>query len=244
MGYGAKKIYLTCDRTVVRGWSDYMTTHADEVSQSLAQEGVRHELWYLGEDAGGLFVIGVMDVDDAAAAARVAGSSTLSVDAVHREFKRSWDRTRVEELPIDPTREPSFAEHELLIDARPGSSLATAAGPADYQLALDALRDGVALWTHDGVLVVGNVAAGRLMSAPDGLVRPGVRREAVMAFFARRGDYGPTDDPEALARTLSDRFGTGAIETLTRTLPDGRKVQADARRLPDGRSLVTYQEVR
>lgn len=117
------------------------------------------------------------------------------------------------------------------------------AGAADYQLALDAMRDGVALWSADGRLIVHNRATAALMNAPAELVHPGAARAEVMAFFARRGDYGPTDDPAALARTLSDRFGAGEITTLTRKLPDGRFVRADARRLPDGRSLVTYREV-
>lgn len=114
---------------------------------------------------------------------------------------------------------------------------------ADFQLALDAMRDGVALWTADGRLLVTNEAASSLMNIPSGIIRPGVERLDVMTFFARRGDYGPTDDPDALARKLSAGFGQGEVTSLTRKLPDGRYVRADGRRLPDGRSLVTYREV-
>ena len=114
---------------------------------------------------------------------------------------------------------------------------------ADYQLALDAMRDGVALWSADGRLVVANASASTLMNIPPGIVRPGVERLEMMTFFARRGDYGPTDDPDALARKLSAGFGQGEVTSLTRKLPDGRYVRADGRRLPDGRSLVTYREV-
>jgi len=113
---------------------------------------------------------------------------------------------------------------------------------ADFQLALDAMRDGVALWTADGRLLVTNVAASTLMNVPAGVIRPGVERLEVMTFFARRGDYGPTDDPDALARKLSSGFGQGEVTSLTRKLPDGRYVRADGRRLADGRSLVTYRE--
>jgi len=114
---------------------------------------------------------------------------------------------------------------------------------ADYQLALDAMRDGVALWSADGRLVVANTAASTLMNIPPGMIRPGLERLEMMIFFARRGDYGPTDDPDALARKLSAGFGQGEVTSLTRKLPDGRYVRADGRRLPDGRSLVTYREV-
>lgn len=105
------------------------------------------------------------------------------------------------------------------------------------------MRDGVALWTADGHLLVTNEAASSLMNTPPGIIRPGVSRLEVMTFFARRGDYGPTDDPDALAKKLSGGFGAGEVTSLTRKLPDGRYIRADGRRLPDGRSLVTYREV-
>jgi len=114
---------------------------------------------------------------------------------------------------------------------------------ADFQLALDAMRDGVALWSQDGRLIVSNTAAADLMGIPRDLVRPGAARLDVMTFLARRGDYGPTDDPAALARKLSSGFGAGEVKSLTRRLPDGRYLRADARLLADGRSLVTYCEV-
>lgn len=114
----------------------------------------------------------------------------------------------------------------------------------DLQLALDAMRDGVALWSPEGRLLVCNRAAGDLMRAPPGLIRPGVLRADVMTFFAERGDYGPTDDPAGRARVLSDRFGLGSVTSLPRIIPDGRVIQADAQLLPDGRSLVTYRELK
>jgi two-component system, sensor histidine kinase and response regulator len=114
---------------------------------------------------------------------------------------------------------------------------------ADFQLALDAMRDGVALWSKDGRLLVHNSAAADLMNIPRKLVRPGVARLDVMTFLAQRGDYGPTDDPVALARKLSNGFGEGQVKSVTRRLPDGRYLRADARMLADGRSLVTYCEV-
>jgi two-component system, sensor histidine kinase and response regulator len=117
------------------------------------------------------------------------------------------------------------------------------ASAADVQRALDAMRDGVILWSADGRAVVTNAAVARLMGLPDGLVQPGVRRVEVMAYLARRGDYGPTDDPDRLAKELSDRFGSGAVTTLTRRLPDGRHLRADAQPLDGGRLLVTYREV-
>lgn len=116
-------------------------------------------------------------------------------------------------------------------------------GAADFQLALDAVRDGVVLWSADGRVLVANAAVSRLMGLPEGLVATGVRRVDVMTYLARRGDYGPTDDPEGLAAELSNRFATGAVASLTRRLPDGRHLRADARPVAGGRLVVTYQDV-
>jgi len=115
--------------------------------------------------------------------------------------------------------------------------------PEDFQLALDAMRDGVILWSPDGRVVVSNAAVSRLMDLPDNLIRRGARRTDVMVHLARRGDYGPTDDPEGLAAELSGRFGSGAVASLTRRLPDGRYLRADAKPVEGGRLVVTYREV-
>jgi hypothetical protein len=100
MNYSAKKIYVTCGWKEVHEWAAYMQSHMDEVSQSLSQEQVRHEAWYAGQDDGGLYVIGVMDVDDQKASAAIAARSSLTIDQVHRHFKGHWDRSRIRDLQI------------------------------------------------------------------------------------------------------------------------------------------------
>ncbi|GLS35047.1 hypothetical protein GCM10010869_06350 [Mesorhizobium tianshanense] len=109
---------MTCDEKTVREWTSYMRDHGDEVSLALRNEGVRHEMWFMGHDSS-LFVIGVMDVDDIAASRAVAAKSELSVDEVHRRFKRSWDARSIEALCIDRASAPHFKECELLFEARP-----------------------------------------------------------------------------------------------------------------------------
>ena len=124
-------------------------------------------------------------------------------------------------------------------------SVQTNASPsaADLQLALDSVSEGVIVWDSQGRLLVANAAVARLFALPEGLVVRGSRRVDVMAYMARRGDYGPSDDPERLAQELSDRFGAGTVTTLTRRLPDGRHVRADSRPAERGRLVVTYREV-
>ena len=118
MSYTARKIYLTCDESVVHDWAAYMRAHLDEVVRSLRQEQVRHEMWFQGRDHHGLFLIGVMDVDDHAKSAAVAAASTLGVDLVHRQFRQHWDRARTQDLDIAPEASPVFANCTLLFEAR------------------------------------------------------------------------------------------------------------------------------
>jgi hypothetical protein len=118
MNYSARKIYLTCDEEPLLAWAAFMRGHLEEVVQSLRQERVRHEMWFSGRDQDGLFVIGVMDVDDHQTSAAVANASALEVDRVHREFKKHWDRARTCDLKIAPEEPPMFAGSTLLFEAR------------------------------------------------------------------------------------------------------------------------------
>jgi hypothetical protein len=117
MNYQATKIRLTCNERTIREWSAYMLDHIDEVSLALCNEGVRHEMWFMGRDTS-LFLIGVMDVDDAAASRAIAARSQLGVDEAHRRFKRHWDKRSLQKLSIDRGRIPAFDDCELLFEAR------------------------------------------------------------------------------------------------------------------------------
>lgn len=111
------KIGLTCDESIVRAWAGFMKQHIDEVSAALRNENVRHEMWFMGKDAD-LYIIGVMDVEDHRASQQVAAKSSLDVDAVHREFKKFWDKEKAELLPINSAEPPNFDDCELLFEAR------------------------------------------------------------------------------------------------------------------------------
>ena len=117
MNYRATKIRVICDEETVREWAAYMRAHIDEASMALRNEGVRHEMWFMGRDPS-LFVIGVMDVDDVAASRQVAVKSRLSVDEVHRGFKAFWDKDSLQTLAVDRTEVPRFEDCELLFEVR------------------------------------------------------------------------------------------------------------------------------
>ncbi|SIR14923.1 hypothetical protein SAMN05880582_10725 [Rhizobium sp. RU20A] len=118
MNYRAKKIRLLCTIEIVEQWAAFMRAHLPEVEAALRQEGVHHEMWFSGTDDRGLFVIGVMDVDDQPASAAVSAQSQLSVDAVHRQFKSHWDRSSIQDIAMSPQETPHFEGCVLLFEAR------------------------------------------------------------------------------------------------------------------------------
>lgn len=76
------------------------------------------------------------DVDDMAASRAAAAKSELSIDVVHRRFKRHWDRKSMETLRIDPAAIPHLEGCELLFE---GSYLTTTLTRSRQTLRLEAL---------------------------------------------------------------------------------------------------------
>ena len=92
--------------------------------------------------------------------------------------------------------------------------------------------------------MVVNAAASTLMRVPPGIIRPGLERLEMMIFFARRGDYGPTDDPARIGaqaeRGLRARRGHFAERA---SCPMADTCARTGVGCPTARSLVTYREV-
>ena len=91
-------------------------TDTDEVRQSLKQEGVLHEQWYLGVDGAKIFLVGVMKTSDMQRARKVASTSSLEVDKYHQRFKRNWIREEIRDLSTDGVSTPSFPDLKLILD--------------------------------------------------------------------------------------------------------------------------------
>ncbi len=72
MPYSAKKIPVMCSVDTVTEWATFMNGRLDEVRQSLKQEGVEHEQWFLGADGPRIFLVGVMKTGNMQRARKVA----------------------------------------------------------------------------------------------------------------------------------------------------------------------------
>ena len=103
----------------------------------------------------------------------------------------------------------------------------SAEATARLRMILDLLPGAVYLIGPDGRLRFVNPGFASLFGVPADLARPGMAMMDVVRRFATEGVYGPTDDPEAVARRRWDAFlgapSTGTLATFL-TLPDGRSV--------------------
>ncbi len=82
-----------------KDWKLFMEAKRGEVAQSLNQEGVEGEHYFiLEEDGKPDSILIFMEADDLQQSARIAAQSNLGVDKFHRQFKQSWDSKQKHEL--------------------------------------------------------------------------------------------------------------------------------------------------
>lgn len=71
---------------LLRSWMKQLDDRADEVRETFAQEGVRHEQAHLLETSDGTLLIYAVEAEDIEEALRVYESSTLPIDQEHGEM--------------------------------------------------------------------------------------------------------------------------------------------------------------
>ena len=75
----------------IEAWRSHIEAHRDEALQTLRNEGVAVESWFLFHLEGKDFLLAYMRADSIARAGRVAAQSTDAVDVYHRAFKeKAW----------------------------------------------------------------------------------------------------------------------------------------------------------
>ncbi|MFP4600257.1 MAG: DUF6176 family protein [Persicimonas sp.] len=86
----------------LRTWMRELANRREEVVESFAQEGVRHEMAWLLEDPQGFVLVYAIEAEDIDRARQAYGESTLSIDLEHRAVLRDVLGERVEpELLLD-----------------------------------------------------------------------------------------------------------------------------------------------
>jgi signal transduction histidine kinase len=108
------------------------------------------------------------------------------------------------------------------------------------QTVLDNMTDGVMLFGEDTRLKFLNKRIMELHRYNAKEVRPGMTGADIVRFLVRRGDFGPTDDPERIVREHTGRVFNPRGHHYERRTPNGRYVEFDFTPLSDG-SVISVQ---
>ncbi|HEX2012914.1 MAG TPA: PAS-domain containing protein, partial [Roseateles sp.] len=97
-------------------------------------------------------------------------------------------------------------------------------------------------------LVAHNEQFRSLLEIPDSLFEPETRGEAVrfediIRFNARRGEYGPSDDVEAVAAQIIERARHPAPHQFERMRPNGAALEVRGAPMPGGGFVTTYTDI-
>ncbi|MCB1957910.1 MAG: PAS-domain containing protein [Rhodocyclaceae bacterium] len=121
------------------------------------------------------------------------------------------------------------------------------AAAGDRSITLRALVDnmpsGISLIDSGGQVVIWNQAFLRLLDLPSSLFEDGpVPLESVFRFNARRGEYGPGDPDEIVAR-LQKTVERNEAHVLERVRPDGTVLEIRGTPIPGGGFVTIYTDV-
>ena len=73
----------------LRAWLREINSRREEVLETFAQEGVRHEQAYLLDTGSGHVLVYAMELEDEEKARAAFASSTLPIDAQHRDVMQA-----------------------------------------------------------------------------------------------------------------------------------------------------------
>jgi light-regulated signal transduction histidine kinase (bacteriophytochrome) len=104
------------------------------------------------------------------------------------------------------------------------------------------MAQGLITFDSDLVILAANERAGEVLDVPADLLRPGVSFEGIIRNAAERGDYGPGDIDELVAKYCRIARRTEAHQ-FERTRPNGTVLEIRGHPRPGGGFVVTYTDV-
>jgi Na+/proline symporter/signal transduction histidine kinase len=110
------------------------------------------------------------------------------------------------------------------------------------QTALDHVRQGIAVFDKDLLLICWNRQFGEILDLPPEVVRVGIRLDAILRLNATRGALGP-GEVEALVSERLERYVSGTEPFPERFAERGLVVEVRANRMPDGGFVMTFTDI-
>jgi Na+/proline symporter/CheY-like chemotaxis protein len=110
------------------------------------------------------------------------------------------------------------------------------------QMALDHVRQGIAVFDKDLQLICWNRQFGEILDLPPEFVRVGIRLDEILRFNAGRGALGP-GEVDALVRERTAGYVSGGAPFLERFAARGLVVEVRANRMPGGGLVMTFTDI-
>jgi PAS domain S-box-containing protein len=111
------------------------------------------------------------------------------------------------------------------------------------QTVLDNMNDGVLLFDSEFRLQFFNDQLVAMQGYPTDICRAGVSGHELLLFQARRGDFGPTDDPERTARERAALILKDGGTRYKRRTSAGRELEFNFKVLADGGLLAVCRDI-
>lgn len=110
------------------------------------------------------------------------------------------------------------------------------------QMALDHVRQGIAVFDKDLQLICWNRQFGEILDLPPEFVRVGISLDEIVRFNARRGALGP-GDVDTLVRDRIALYVSGGDAFLERFTARALVVEVRANSMPGGGSVLTFTDI-
>ena len=105
-----------------------------------------------------------------------------------------------------------------------------------------AMAQGLLVWSADERFLACNRRLLQILDLSDEVMAPGLTMTGFLRHLAERGEFGPGDPDELVARRIAavDLDGDSRSE---RVRPNGRVLEITANRMPDRSVLITYTDI-
>ena len=105
------------------------------------------------------------------------------------------------------------------------------------------VRDAIALFDPDGVILENSDRSGRLLGLPPELIAPGRTHQEILRYMYRRGDYGFELPEDELVVQRRAQALAGGNRSHVRQMPSGVWAEFSFHPAPDGHLLVIVRDV-
>ena len=114
---------------------------------------------------------------------------------------------------------------------------------AVLETTFESMSQGIVVYDGDLTIVAFNQNYVDFCGYPPDFIRLGIQYQDIVRAKAKRGDYGPVADIEALVRERVAGRWKGGVIRRERTLPDGRIIAVRRDPMPDGGYVTTLTDV-